>query len=69
MARTLTDERRQIVTTIRQFVEKEVKPVASALERDDRCPHELPSPSRWTGYRRSWRRSPACEDPNPTLDR
>ncbi len=37
----LTDEQRQIITTFQQFVEKEVKPVASVLERDDIYPHEL----------------------------
>jgi alkylation response protein AidB-like acyl-CoA dehydrogenase len=41
VAKTLTDEQRQIVATVRQFVEKEVKPVASALEHDDVYPHEL----------------------------
>jgi alkylation response protein AidB-like acyl-CoA dehydrogenase len=41
MTRTPTEEQRQIVAVVRQFVEKEVKPVASALERDDRYPYAL----------------------------
>jgi len=41
MVSALTDEQRRIVVAIRQFVEKEVKPVASALEHDDLYPHEL----------------------------
>ncbi len=41
MTTPLTDEQRQIVAAIRQFVEKEVKPVASALEHDDIYPREL----------------------------
>ena len=41
MVRAIADEQRQIVATIRQFVEKEVKPVASALEHGDIYPHEL----------------------------
>jgi alkylation response protein AidB-like acyl-CoA dehydrogenase len=41
MNTTLTDEQRQIVTVVRQFVEKEVRPVASGLEHADRYPHEL----------------------------
>ncbi|MFQ5520414.1 MAG: acyl-CoA dehydrogenase family protein [Candidatus Methylomirabilia bacterium] len=41
MVISLTDEERRIVGLVRQFVEKEVRPVASALEHDDIYPHEL----------------------------
>ncbi len=41
MVRALTDEQRQIVAAVREFVEKEVKPVASVLEHDDIYPQEL----------------------------
>jgi alkylation response protein AidB-like acyl-CoA dehydrogenase len=41
VARTLTDEQKQVVAAIRQFVEKEVRPAASALEHADRFPDEL----------------------------
>ena len=37
----LTGERQLILTTIRQFVDKEVMPVASAMERRNEYPHEL----------------------------
>ncbi|MFQ5897431.1 MAG: acyl-CoA dehydrogenase family protein [Candidatus Methylomirabilia bacterium] len=37
----LADQDPQIVTLVREFVEKEVKPVASALEHDDIYPHDL----------------------------
>jgi alkylation response protein AidB-like acyl-CoA dehydrogenase len=41
VARTLTDEQKQVVAAIRQFVEKEVRPAASALEHSDSFPDAL----------------------------
>ncbi|MBI4587942.1 MAG: acyl-CoA dehydrogenase family protein [Candidatus Rokubacteria bacterium] len=41
MAMPLADDKRQIVATIREFVDKEVKPVASGLEHADLYPHDL----------------------------
>src|SRR5215510_3300593 len=38
---TPTHERQLIVSTVRQFVEKEVMPVASAMEHRDEYPHAL----------------------------
>ena len=38
---TLSEEQQQIVTTIRRFVEREVKPVASEMEHRDEYPHAL----------------------------
>jgi alkylation response protein AidB-like acyl-CoA dehydrogenase len=38
---TLTDEQRLILSTVHQFVEKEVIPVASAMEHRDEYPHAL----------------------------
>ncbi len=38
---TLNDEQRAIVDTVRKFVEKEVKPIASGLEHADEYPHAL----------------------------
>ncbi len=40
MTGALTDEQKQVVAAIRQFVEKEVKPEASALDHSDRFPEE-----------------------------
>ena len=37
----LADDKRQIVAAVSMFVEKEVRPVAWALEHADRYPHEL----------------------------
>ena len=37
----LTDEQRQIVDTVRKFVDTEVIPVASDLEHRDEYPHTL----------------------------
>src|SRR5579862_7252469 len=37
----LNEERRLILSTVRQFVEKEVIPVASAMEHRDEYPHDL----------------------------
>ncbi len=41
MAKLLTANTPQIVTAIRRFVEKEVKPAAAALEHNDLYPHDL----------------------------
>ncbi|MBI2461609.1 MAG: acyl-CoA dehydrogenase family protein [Candidatus Rokubacteria bacterium] len=41
MLKPLTDEQRQIVATIRAFVEKDVLPVVTRLEHEDRYPHDL----------------------------
>jgi len=49
MSRPSADEQRQIVAVVRQFVEKEVKPVASTLERADHYPHELVARMREMG--------------------
>ncbi|MEW6296780.1 MAG: acyl-CoA dehydrogenase family protein [Thermodesulfobacteriota bacterium] len=38
---TLSEEQQQIVATVRRFVEREVKPVASELEHRDEYPHAL----------------------------
>src|SRR6266850_6014553 len=38
---TLSDEQQLIVSTVRQFVEKEVIPVASAMEHRNEYPHAL----------------------------
>ena len=38
---TLTDEQQLIVSTVRQFVDKEVVPVASAMEHRNEYPHQL----------------------------
>lgn len=43
MTTTQTDEQRLILSTVRQFVEKEVIPVASAMEHRDEYPHALVS--------------------------
>ena len=40
-ARTPDDVRRQIVETVRRFVAREVVPVASGLEREDRFPDDI----------------------------
>ena len=37
----LTDEQRLIVNTVRQFVNNEVIPIASAMEHRDEYPHAL----------------------------
>lgn len=41
MAKPLPDDRHPIVAAVRRFVEKDVKPVAAALEHDDLYPHDL----------------------------
>ena len=38
---TLTEEQQQIVATVRRFIEREVKPVASEMEHRDAYPHAL----------------------------
>src|SRR5229473_6002045 len=38
---TLSEEQQQMLTTIRRFVEREVKPVASDMEHRDEYPHAL----------------------------
>lgn len=45
----LTDEQRLILGTVRQFVEKEVIPVASAMEHRDEYPHALVSQMKEMG--------------------
>ncbi len=40
-AKAPTDERDLILSTVRRFVEKEVIPVASAMEHRDEYPHQL----------------------------
>lgn len=49
MAKPLPDNRLPIVATVRRFVEKEVKPVAAALEHDDLYPHNLVARMRELG--------------------
>jgi alkylation response protein AidB-like acyl-CoA dehydrogenase len=44
-----TDEQRLILATVRQFVEKEVIPVASAMEHRDEYPHALVSQMKEMG--------------------
>jgi alkylation response protein AidB-like acyl-CoA dehydrogenase len=46
---TQTDEQRLILSTVRQFVEKEVIPVASAMEHRDEYPHALVSQMKEMG--------------------
>ena len=41
MAATSAEARAQIVTLVRDFVRREVEPVAAELDRDDRVPHDL----------------------------
>jgi alkylation response protein AidB-like acyl-CoA dehydrogenase len=38
---TLTEEQQQIVATVRRFIDREVKPVASEMEHRDEYPHGL----------------------------
>ena len=38
---TLNEEQRQIISTVRRFIEREVKPVASDMEHRDEYPHAL----------------------------
>ena len=49
MAVTDTDVRREIVETVRRFVAKDVSPVVSAFERDDRFPAEIVAQMRDLG--------------------
>lgn len=49
MTQTLTDEQQLILNTVRQFVEKEVIPVASAMEHGDEYPHALVSQMKEMG--------------------
>ena len=49
MTQTLTDEQQLILSTVRQFVEKEVIPVASAMEHSDEYPHALVSQMKEMG--------------------
>ena len=49
MTQTLTDEQQLILSTVRQFVEKEVIPVASAMEHGDEYPHALVSQMKEMG--------------------
>ena len=41
MVATSAEARAQIVTLVRDFVRREVEPVAAELDRDDRVPHDL----------------------------
>ena len=41
MVSTSAEARAQIVTLVRDFVRREVEPVAAELDRDDRVPHDL----------------------------
>ena len=38
---TLNEEQQQIINTVRRFIEREVKPVASDMEHRDEYPHAL----------------------------
>jgi alkylation response protein AidB-like acyl-CoA dehydrogenase len=49
VTQTLTDEQQLILSTVRQFVEKEVIPVASAMEHGDEYPHALVSQMKEMG--------------------
>lgn len=49
MTSTRTDEQQLILRTVRQFVEKEVIPVASAMEHRDEYPHALVSQMKEMG--------------------
>jgi alkylation response protein AidB-like acyl-CoA dehydrogenase len=49
VTQTLTDEQQLIVSTVRQFVEKEVIPVASTMEHRDEYPHALVSQMKEMG--------------------
>ncbi|MGH7262325.1 MAG: acyl-CoA dehydrogenase family protein [Candidatus Rokuibacteriota bacterium] len=49
MAKPLPDDRHPIVASVRRFVEKDVKPVANALEREDLYPHDLVARMRELG--------------------
>ena len=49
MTPTRTDEQQLILRTVRQFVEKEVIPVASAMEHRDEYPHALVSQMKEMG--------------------
>ena len=41
MMTTLNEEQQQIINTVRRFIEREVKPVASDMEHRDEYPHAL----------------------------
>ena len=41
VTRTSEDDRKQIVNTVREFVKRDVEPIASAYDNDDIYPHEL----------------------------
>ena len=53
MTATQTDEQRLILSTVRQFVEREVILVASAMEHRDEYPHTLVSQMQGDGPVRS----------------
>jgi alkylation response protein AidB-like acyl-CoA dehydrogenase len=46
---TLSEEQQLILSTARQFVEKEVIPIASAMEHRDEYPHALVSQMKEMG--------------------
>ena len=37
----LTDEQKQVVTMVRDFVKREIEPVATQMDHEDRYPHEI----------------------------
>ena len=41
MVATSAEARSQIVALVRDFVRREVEPVAAELDREDRVPHDL----------------------------
>ena len=41
VTRTSEDDRKQIVNTVREFVKRDVEPIASAYDNDDIYPHDL----------------------------
>jgi alkylation response protein AidB-like acyl-CoA dehydrogenase len=49
LTRMLTDEQQLILSTVRQFVAKEVIPVASSMEHRDEYPHQLVSQMKGIG--------------------
>ena len=48
--KALTEEQQLILRTVRQFVENEVMPVASAMEHRDEYPHALVAQMKEMGF-------------------
>lgn len=46
----LTEEQQQVILTVREFVEREVRPVARELELADRYPHEIVDRMKELGF-------------------